>query len=189
MNGHGQAGTAPLRLQKPDLWLGDGVAVQRHPATQQSLFLRGITTDPHMVALVHLAAGMGHLLGKSSVIGEQQQALGVHIQPSDGPDPLAAAGHQLRGVLPPALVAEGGDDAPGLIQHQIDALGPVRQLLAVNQNQVLLRVSLLAQRGPLPIDQDPPLLNHFLRLPPGGHTSGRQELLQTFFHPFSPKIR
>ena len=61
-------------------------------------------------------AGVHQGVGEFTVIGENQQALGIHVQTANGIDPLAAVCHQLGRIGTALLVREGGHIATGLIQ-------------------------------------------------------------------------
>lgn len=58
--------------------------------------------------------GCGGQRIRGPVVGHQQQALGVHVQPPHRVHPCAAAGHQLRRRPPSPLIGQGGDIARGL---------------------------------------------------------------------------
>ena len=67
------------------------------------------------VSYTHLEKGVG----QRPVVGEEEQPLGVQIQPPNRPHPGAAAGHQLRHGAPPLFIREGGYVAPVSYTHLI----------------------------------------------------------------------
>lgn len=59
-------------------------------------------------------AGVGQALGQGAVVGQEQQPLGVPVQPPHGVDPDPGVRHKVGHDLSPPLIREGGDVAPGL---------------------------------------------------------------------------
>ena len=71
--------------QRPDR-NGDGEpAVEPHAAPQLvDLLGRGSAADLHLVGFRNAVLGGEDTVGKIAVVGEQQQAFGVVVEPSDG---------------------------------------------------------------------------------------------------------
>jgi len=63
---------------------------------------------------------MGEMIGKVAIVGEQQEAGAVLVQPPRRVQPETAVffGEEADHRLSPPLVAEGGDDPGGLVQHE-----------------------------------------------------------------------
>ena len=160
----------------------EGLSVQRcHGAqTPGAAFVRAGDRDG--VYLVHLMAGMQQPLGQRPVVGEQQQPLGVPVQPPHGIDPHAAVLYQLRRRAPSPLVRQGGDVAPGLIEHDVHMTGGTADGSSVHRHGVRLRVSLVADVCRPSVDCDPSCGDPLLRRPPGAQPRRGQQLLYALGH-------
>ena len=144
----------------------------------------------HLIDFVHLMPGVQQLLGQGPVIGEQQQPLGILIQPSHGEHSPAAVRHQFRRRFAAPLVGEGGDVPSGLVQHQIHRLRCRSHRPSVHQQGIPLRVAALPQSGHPAVEGHTPLPQQFLCRPAGGDTAAGDPFLQTFLHgipPYGPK--
>ena len=86
--------------RRSDLGRTEGVPIQLHRAPQHREGGVHVALHPHPVFLLHLVAGVEKGVGQRPVVGEEEQPLGVQIQPPNRPHPGAAAGHQLRHGAP-----------------------------------------------------------------------------------------
>ena len=74
------------------------------------------------VGLAHLVGRVGQPVGQLAVGGEQQQALGVLVEPADVHQPLGQVADHVADGRPVAVVAHRGDDARRLVHRVGDAV-------------------------------------------------------------------
>jgi len=141
------AGTKP-RFRQPHGGGSRPLAVERDPAPQtfDAAVVR-YAAHLRVILAFHLVAWMQQALGQRAVVGEDQQALGVVIQPTDRVHVLADVGDEiddrrpLLGVLPCRHVA------PRLVQQDVAVLGGHMDARAIHADVVGGRVRLRAERG------------------------------------------
>ena len=129
---------------------------------------------------------MGQGLGQRAVVGHQQQAVGVVIQAPDGVKARQCAAQQIRHRRPALLVAEGGDDAAGLVEHNICMLRRKAQRHAVHADAVPLRVCALPQACREVVYRHAPGENQLFSAPAGRDMRRRDQFLQPFRHDVPP---
>ena len=104
----------------------------------------------HLVDTWHFVTWMRKSGGKFAVVGQQQQTLGVEVEPAHGVDVLADAREQLHDRGTTLWVGPGGDVPFGFVQEKIavsfDALDPAPVDANVVSNRIGFR-SELAHRG------------------------------------------
>ena len=129
-----------------------------------------------VVLLVELIPRMHHPVGDVAVVGQEQQPLGVAVQPPDGKDTL---GHvdEVHDRAPVALIANGGDVAARLVEEKIaNRLGSKQ--LAVDPNLSRARVDLGPKLGDdLAVHRHPPGPNHLLRRAARSRAASRHHTL------------
>ena len=126
--------------------------------------------------------GVHHAVGEFSVVRHQQQAFGVEVQTAHRINPDAAVGHKLAHGASALLVGHGGDEAPGLMEHQIDVLRRLWQPDAVHLDDVLIGIGPLAQSRRIAVQTHPALADQLFRFPAGYALSGRYDFLDPFLH-------
>ena len=142
-------------------------AVQLHAGLQlDELILADGRADGHAVDLVDVIARMHDLVGKFAVVGEDQQALAVLVEPADGIDARADVLDQLGDAFPVALVVHGRDEAARLVEHDVAVLRLGRDDAPAADEYLILIGHLVAEHGDLAVDFDLALQNQFLRLAP-----------------------
>jgi len=137
--------------------------------------------DLGQVLAPHAVARMRDAQGEVAVVGEDHQALGVVVQPTDREHLLAD------------LVAEQVDDGPALLRvvgrrhhrlrlvEQQVALRLLRlQPLAVDLDRVLRGVGRLAELGDAAVDRDAAVADQLLRVPARAHPGPGDDLLEPF---------
>ncbi len=147
---------------------------KRHAAPQPlDGFCRGLAADLHHVRLRQVRRGVHQPFRERAIVGHQQQALAIEIQPAHRIDARAHFSYQVHYRRPALWVGDGGHASLGLVHYQVNMpLRPLEQL-PVHANVVALRIGLAAQfADDLPIHRDAPLLDHLLGVParrdPGG---------------------
>ncbi|GAA2827104.1 hypothetical protein GCM10020220_014730 [Nonomuraea rubra] len=118
-------------------------------------------------------------MGQLAVVGEQQQALGLGVEPAH----VEQAWRQLLDVVGQAWAAlrvvHRGDDADGLVQRVVDQVGGGRDALAVHVDDLRRRVDLGAEPpDDLAVHRDTALADHLLAGPAAGHARLGEHLLQ-----------
>jgi hypothetical protein len=129
-----------------------------------------------------LVARVAQLERQVAVVGQQQQALAVQVQPAHRVEAYRPLEQRLQ-PWPAARVVEDRQHARRLIEHQIAALFGDARLkdLAVHADLVARRVNLDTQLGDdLAVDRDPAGLDHLVAGPPRGNARVSHHLVQSF---------
>ena len=148
---------------------------------QQATHRRLLHDAGHLgdVGLLQLVRRVGDPLGEVAVVGQQDEALGVGVEPADVEEPLGPVGDQLAQRATALRVRHRRDHAPGLVERQVDVGRDRRQPLAVDPHHRRGGVDLGAQPGDhLAVDLDEAGEHQLLALAPAGDAGGRQQLLQ-----------
>ena len=128
-----------------------------------------------------MVAGAEEPVGQLAVVGQQQQALGVLVQPSHRRQIDAAQLRreklQHRGL---AAILGGGQHPSGLVQQDVGVPAEGQRLAADGEGGGSRVVLLLGGGGGDTVDQHPPLPHQLLGLPARPTACGGQELIQTF---------
>ena len=122
------------------------------------------------------------------VVCHQQQALGVHVQPPNGVDARVQPAQQLGHIAAALLVAHGGDVAPRLVEHEVELLLRVRELLSVHRNAVGGRVGPVAEAGLCAVDLDASGRDGLLRRAAGHEPGGGDQFLYSLCHRMDASI-
>jgi len=139
--------------------------------------------DLDVIALHHAGARMHERMGHRAVVRDQQQPLGVIIEPADGIEPAPVLADEIHHRRAPLRVADGGDDAVGLVEHEVDRRRLKVEELAVHLDMVALRIGLGAQLGDDPaVDGDAAVRDQRLRLPARRNPCLRDEFLKAYQH-------
>ena len=107
-----------------------GDAVLQHDAATQLVQRRigDVTLDLHQIGLGQLEFGVGDARLEAAVVGKQQQALAVEIEPAGGVDGGDIdIGRQRRAVRSGgAAIGELAEDAIGFVEQQERSASPIR---------------------------------------------------------------
>ncbi|EAU61847.1 hypothetical protein STIAU_6592, partial [Stigmatella aurantiaca DW4/3-1] len=141
----------------------------------------------------HLKAGVRELVRQRPVIGEEQRALGVVVQPAHGEEPLAGGFH-IAGHRGPSLgIRQGRHHAGRLVQQVIGRGFGQRHQLAIHADQVRARLHPAAQLGHLlVVHHHPARGDELFGVPARSDSRAGQILLQSLSHAldaFVPVIR
>ena len=122
---------------------------------------------------------MEHRLGDLTVVGEQEQPLGIEVQTADREQArFPRLGRQeIQHGRPPLRISRGGDDPARLVQDPV-APGLRDDGAPVQFDLVLIRVCGRAESGDHAVDAHAPEANQLLGSPPGRHARPGQDLLQ-----------
>ncbi len=115
-----------------------------------------------------------------TVVGEQQQSLGVGIQPADVEEPLLAANQQVAHGRPTLGIGHRRHHAPGLVQRQMHGSAGRRDAQTVDPDDHLLGVhaDALLPHG-LAVDGDPAGSDQLFAGAARTDTCGGHDLLET----------
>ena len=137
-------------------------------------------THRHGVLAFHAMAGMEHRVRPRPVVGEQDQALAVLVEPAHRIEP-GVAGEIARDDLDDGArgmpIARGGGHAGRLVQDDVDETrrgGAQRP--AIHDDGLCGRVDLLAQLGRSAVDGDPSRRDELIRTAPGGDSRRGEHL-------------
>jgi len=116
--------------------------------------------------------------GEGAVVGEEEEARRVEIEPADGID-APRARHQRRHRRPPLGVPERAHHAARLVHDDRAAHARHRDALAVERDAIALGIGARAERAHHDaVHRDPAGQDERLRMAPRGHARGAQDLLQ-----------
>ena len=130
------------------------------------------------VGLEHAVAGVLEAVREVAVVGEDEQALGVGVEPADVEEPLLAVADEVADVDPAELVAHRGDDAERLVEGEVDP-----RLVELDAHAVdvhgLGGADAHAELGDdLAVDLHPALADQVLADPARADAGRREQLLQ-----------
>jgi hypothetical protein len=151
---------------------------QVNAATEfRQLRLAGRPGDADEIGLADAVARVGEPVGEFPVVGDDDQALARSVEAAHGKHPFFR-GNQVDDAQPAAGIVVGGDDAGGLVDGKVQALGTAERL-AIDADFVLERIDAGAQLGDhLAIDLDAPLADQLVAIAPAADASSRQHLLE-----------
>lgn len=119
MQHDGEGGSFRRLPEQPHLFWHDMVIVNSHTITKPlELVLGGALVGENQILLVDPVTGVHDPVGEIAVIGEQHQALGGAVQPTDRIDALADIDQVHHGPAIP-LVTHGGDEAGRLVEQDV----------------------------------------------------------------------
>jgi hypothetical protein len=122
--------------------------------------------------------GMNQGMGELAIIGQNQQAFAIAIQPPHGKQALFRIGNEVpEGPTLPGITT-GTQHVPGLVEKIIfQSLCPDR--MAIKQNLILIGIDAMPLRGMrVAINLNPALGDELLTGPPGPHSALRQIFLE-----------
>ncbi len=145
--------------------------------------LIGHARDGGSIGALDAVSRMGELGGQVAVVGQQQQAFGVVVQPADRVDVLVHAAQQIDHGRAPLRIGPGGHEAGGLVEQDV-ALGfGAAHAPAVHADVVLVGVGLGAQlANGRAVDRHAAFGNQRLGGPPRRDARLRQDLLEALLH-------
>jgi len=153
------------------------------------------TLDLHEVGLRHLMTGMGQLVGELTVVGQDQQTVGVGVQTPDMEEPLMP-GHVLLEAGPALRIVHRRDDTSRLVEHEVEVAPGRRNAGAVHPDDIPFRIDAGPLLGDNPaVDLDASLGDQLLARPSAGYARLRERLLQAqafswvVGHQSSPRCR
>lgn len=143
-----------------------------------------VAADPDKIGLIDLLFRVHQRVGQFSVVGQEQQSLGIAVEPTDGIDALRQVRDQLGDGAAALFIVHGGHEAARLAEHAVDLfrLLPRPDTDAVELDDVLFPVRLLAEADGIAVDAHAAVRDQLLSLAAGDAGAARQNFLQSFFH-------
>ena len=145
-----------------------------------------VRADGDAVGFGDVVAGVHDEVGEIAVVGEQQHALAVLVQPANRVDALRHILHQLGDTLSAQLVAHGGHIAARLVQHDVIFLIALLKVdpFAVDGDDVAVWIDLLSQHRRAAVDLNFALGDPLLDLSAGSDSLLGEHLLysDSVFH-------
>ncbi len=133
--------------------------------------------EQRTIFFFNLIAGVCQALGKLAVVGHQQQAFAVIIEPANRKQPRGQI-DQSNHCWAALRIIGGGNDAGGFIQHDVGSRINFPDRLTVDENRILLGINACAgDNHDFAIDRHPAGANELLAVAPRGDTGARQYLL------------
>lgn len=114
-----------------------------------------------------------------AVVCQQQQSLGVEVEPTDGIDALAAVFDELGDGLSPFFVRERADIAARLVEHEIALFPLPRKGLAVDRDAVRVGIGFLPDERCLAVHAHAPCGDPLLGGAPGAEPRFGDEFLNS----------
>ncbi|GJD80440.1 hypothetical protein NBEOAGPD_3681 [Methylobacterium gregans] len=141
-------------------------AVDGHALAQAvELGLIGVAVGAHAVTAQPARIRVCDHLGEAAVVRQQQQTLGVDVEPAHRDDAGHVLGQRLEHGRAPLRVARRGDEAARLVEDPQPGALPLRQRLAVDEDAVGLRDVDGRRVEDLPVEADPTRGDHRFGVP------------------------
>jgi hypothetical protein len=169
----------PPFVQQHDVGGQRALAVQRNalPQPGDRLLVR-YSRHLRFVGAIHFVAWVRQRGGEVAVIGEQEQAFSVVVEPSDRIDVLAHAAQQIDDGGTPLRIRPRGHVPLRLVQEDVAMALRGLHAASVDADVVSRRIGLDAHFAyGLPVDRHASFGDQFLRRAPGGDARLRQHLL------------
>ena len=124
-----QPGAFALRFQPLDA-AGADVAVAEPDALEQLLHVLAarLAGHLHLIRFLDAETRVHQPKGQVAIVGQQQQALAVLVEPADRVDALADVRHQIDGQRPAGRIVVGAEVAARLVDQPVDGLFAVQRL-------------------------------------------------------------
>ena len=171
----------PVALQEVDLG-GAGAALGQVNAMGQPPhgLAAYLADDGGQVRLGHLEPRVRQALGKVAVVGHQQGAARVGIEPAHREEARPRMLHEVDGPLAAGGIVVGADDARRLVEEPV--LRPLLvDAVAVEADVLRLGVGLGPEFGDgLPVDRHAARQDDLLAGPPRGHAGVGQDFVKAF---------
>ena len=182
---------AKRRLDQPHRGRCGPAPVDRHtPAQPIERRLVGHAADAHVVFPFHLVTRVEQPFGQRTVVGQQQQALGVVVEPPHRIDVLADVRQQIEDRRPALRVLPRRDVPARLVEQDIAVMGDDPDPLAIDADVVVPGIGLRAElQHRLAVDTDAALCDQALGGAARRDACGRQDLLQSFHHCLSSSAK
>ncbi len=137
----------------------------------------GAAGDHDAVGLGYAVARMREPIGQVAVVGRQDQAVAVQIEPPDRKQPHVLRRQQVNDSGPARGVTVGAQNANRLMDGEVDKLRPP-QRHAVDANLLLIWIRSRAQFDDYAaIDLHPAGCDQLFALPPAADSGGGKHLL------------
>ena len=141
----------------------------------------GFSADLDDVFLLWGGGRMHDEVGELAIIGQDEKAGGIEVQPTDGEEAAVLLRDELQNGFSSLRIIERADIASGFVEKEIMVfLVFADDLLAVHADVVRLKAG-KTEGNRLPIDLDTALADEFLGLSSGAVAQGREDFLDSFF--------
>ena len=131
--------TLALRARQPHIGrTGAHAGLERHARAHATQLTRvGNVADQHLVALLHAVARVHELVRQLAVVGDEQEAAGVRVEPSHRKEPRP--GRQEIAHRRPSLgVGECRDHADRLVHQEVAQRAPAGERASAHVHEVAL---------------------------------------------------
>ncbi len=171
-----QGGLPTFDSQHPHLNRPGWPLRQHHPPRESPENARGrAAPDPGLVHLLHPVSGVGQAVCQVAVVGYQQEALGVGVQPAHRVQALARLADQVQDRLPAPVIHHRAQGTPRLVEKVV-ALRLESNRPSVHLHASARRVYFEARaRDDLPVNPDAAGADEVRRLAAGGDSGGGDE--------------
>ena len=139
-----------------------------------------MTGHLHQIRLLDAEARVHQLERQVAVVGQEQQAFAVLVEPADGVDALRHMRHEIDGARPAGGIVIGAEVAARLVDEPVDR--PLdMQRLAIDGDGLFARLDLRAEFAHhLSIDRDTAAHDQFFTVAPGADARVCQKFIETF---------
>jgi hypothetical protein len=144
--------------------------------------LANASANRDAVRLRDVVAGMREPFRELAVVGEDEEALGVLVEPTDREEPPGPPRREVDRAWPPLVVTRRTDDPARLIEQEIRKTGELHGN-AIDLHSLAPDVDLRTKlcHGP-PVDRDASFRDELLAVAARAHAGVSQELVKAFGH-------
>ena len=161
-----QNNAEPIGFQRVH-FLNPGALAVEHDAVEQFRRERSVpaTIERHLVFFFDLVTRMSQALGEVAIVREEKKPFRLRVKPAYIEQARQVRREQVENGVAGVWIAARGNEASGLVQHQIEPALLCAEEFAVDFDVVAFR-RLRAEVGAnLPVDRDPPGRNQFIAMP------------------------
>ena len=146
-------------------------------------FFVGAAADFHQIFFGDVGAGFGEFLREGAIVGEEEEAFAGVVEAANGIDAFGERAEELHDGGAAFRIADGGDVAFGLVEHEIEeALGRLDGF-AVDGDGVGVGIGFGAEFGDdLAVEGDAAGGDDFFGFAAGGDAGGGEDFLEAGEH-------
>ena len=139
---------APLAAEPPGPVDAARPVLENHPALERLQHVRlEASLDEDVIDAADAVPGMGEMEREGAVVGQEEEPLGVEVEPPDRVEANAELRHEVEHEGPPARILPGGEEPRGLVKQHVALRLGSRERPPVDLDAVPLGVGVGAQLG------------------------------------------
>lgn len=135
------------------------------------------TIERYLVFFFHFVARMRQALREIAVIGEDQESLGLRVEPADIEEARELRGQKMENRVARVRIGAGGNEAGRFVENQVKFAFTAHQLAA--HFDVVALAGLRAEVGAnATVNRNAPICDEPVAMPPRSDTGGGEETVQ-----------